>query len=256
SPEVLFSLGRSYQGKRQFKDAFESFNRVWELAPDNKPNNACIAQCLAESARDDKFTRDEKIGELKSAIAYYRQALGDPRVSEAALNSNIGYCYLALRKLESVEEYLHSAEQYLNASLALNPYESIAHHHLVVVNRLRSTQSLDLFDRQVLENAMMYADGEPEIYFEAANGYAFLLRGITDESERAATLRLCLECCRKAIECGLSPGKLNSVVNNLKMAKDLSRDSEEMAEIEKILIRPVRTGTTQEFNPLIDPVIE
>ncbi|HSG71572.1 MAG TPA: protein kinase, partial [Planctomycetaceae bacterium] len=54
SPEVLFSLGRAYQGKRQFKDALEYFSDCWNIDPDHRPSQACIAQCQAELLRDQK----------------------------------------------------------------------------------------------------------------------------------------------------------------------------------------------------------
>jgi tetratricopeptide (TPR) repeat protein len=249
SPEVLFSLGRAYQGKEQLEDAYQYYNRVWKINPDNKPNNACIAQCVAESARDNSFSSENKKAEFKNAIEYFKQAFGDPRVSESALNNNIGYCYLALRDFDS-------AAQYFDAALAADPDQSITHHHLVVLNRLRAKNSPDLFDRQVLENAMMYADGEPETYFEAANGYAFLLRHIKDEHERKIALQQCLEGCRKAIACGLSPDRLNMVANNLKMVKDLASDSAEMEELEKLQLQTVSARIVGEFDPLIDPVVE
>lgn len=256
SPEVLFSLGRSYQGKEQFKDAFEYFNRVWKNNPDNKPNNACIAQCLAESARDNNFTREEKKGELKFAIENYKQAFGDPRVSEAALNNNIGYCYLALWNLEQVDEYFNTAEQYLRASLALDPYESITHHHLVVLNRLRAMNSPDLFDRQVLENAMRFADGDPETYLETARGYAYLLRNIKDNDERSYIMQQCVECCRRAIRFHLTPEKIGEVLSDLKVGGSRSEFPSEMDDLEQLRNQPASTEAAKDFNPLIDPVIE
>ena len=197
--EALFARGRAYLAAGRWQDAHHDFSDAAARLPRvNARVTACIAHCNACGAQpyNDRL-------QFGAAALFYERALSKG-LSSAAVHNDLAFCRMKLGQLDAAE--LHARE-------AIRHDESIpsADHILVIVDRRKALQGSRLPNLPYLTEALRRCPQRGELLLDVACSYALAARWASRSSqpeEAARRVHVALDCCQRAIEQGVAPGRL------------------------------------------------
>lgn len=182
--------------------SFREFDRCREMSQGDHVVSACQGHSRALLAFHSGGVLAKPY--FQSAVRFYKEAYGEQRVSEAALQNNLGVCYEFLRDYEQAQNHYLEAEK-------LNDQLEQVYYNLARTNRRQASHEKIPRDLTYLRRFLELNPNHLESYRDAAMVYAYLCKSSNSGPEQQQHLEKCLEHCRLAVGKGLTRKGLESV---------------------------------------------